>query len=165
MADQSQTGGRRWTRVALFVSLALNLAVVGVIVGHVLSDGPPDRRDRRTGDDPVIPYTRAFDDHQRRELGRSLRDSFERKRFGSGSFMADYRAALAVLRADPFDPDALQTILQAQAAQAETRRAAGQGVLTAYLASLDSEARRAYADRLEAQIEKMEERRKRWRSK
>lgn len=153
-ADQSGTG--RWLRGVLFVSLALNLAVAGMVIGHALGGGPPDRRDRRAGDDPVIPYTRALDEDQRRMLGRTLRDSFKRQRDGG-----DYRFALEVLREEPFDAEKMTSVLQAQGARAEARRSTGQAALTHFLSNLSPKERHAYADRLERQIEQMEERRAR----
>jgi uncharacterized membrane protein len=151
--------GRNWMRVALFVSLALNLLVLGVVAGRILSDGPPDWV-RRGGDDPAIPYARAFEPDQHAALRRDLRGAFEHHR-PAGGFLAEYRQALDLLRADPFDPGAFDALLDRQAVGAEARRRAGQAVLSAQIAAMSPEARRAYAARLEAELDRLAERRAR----
>ncbi|MBN9888329.1 periplasmic heavy metal sensor [Salipiger abyssi] len=163
MSDDAKTPKKsaRWLRLALFASLAANLAVVGVVLGAVLLRPPFDRAGPPHGRDFVFPYTRAFDEGQRRELGRNLRGAFERDRARApmhGGLLGGYRAALDVLRAEPFDPQAFSAALDAQSARAEARQAAGQRVLIDYVASLPPEARVAYADRLEAEIDEMAER-------
>lgn len=146
----------RWLRVVLFVSLAFNLLVVGAVAGFVLYGPPPPHGDRS---DPVLPYTRAFDEDQRRDVRRALRRSFvnggARMRDG---YLADYETALELLRAEPFQEDRIRALLSAQAARGGEVRKRGQEVLTDYLAGLSPEARRAYADRLEAEVEKMRQR-------
>ncbi|SMX49290.1 periplasmic heavy metal sensor [Maliponia aquimaris] len=149
-------GPRRWVRVLLFVSLALNLLVVGAVTGFVLKGPQLVRGDRA---DPVLPYTRAFDEDQRHALWRDLRSGLPREgaplREG---YLEDYRTALEILRADPYDPARMEALLAAQAARGAEVRARGQKVLSAYLAAMDPEARRAYADRLEQEIGKMHRR-------
>ncbi|MBS0125404.1 periplasmic heavy metal sensor [Thetidibacter halocola] len=160
MADTDMAPkGRNWLRVVLFVSLALNLLVLGAIAGRILSDGPHERG-RRDGDDPAIPYARAFEPDQRAALRRDLRGAFERHR-PAGDILAEYRQALDLLRADPFDPGAFDTLLDRQAVGAEARRRAGQAVLSSQIAAMSPEARRAYAARLEAELDRLAERRAR----
>ena len=149
---------RRWIRVLLFVSLALNLLVLGAVVGRVLGDGPPDRRHPRGGDDAAIPYTRAFDPEQRKELWRGLRGTFEGRREGGG-FLDGYREALTLLRAEPFDQAAFEALLDRQATEAEGRRRAGQKVLADYLGTMSAADRQAYAARLEEGLQRIIDRR------
>lgn len=165
MADaEHNTRPGRWLRLALFVSLAINLAVFGAVAGRFLGDGPSMRAPRAT-DGAVIPYTRALSNDQRRALGRTLRDEVSKRHGKNPRLFSDYREVLDVLRADPFDQGALEQMLTAQGQRADTRRAAGQAVLTSFLAELSPEERRAYADRLELQIERIEESGKKWRKK
>ncbi|CUH82452.1 periplasmic heavy metal sensor [Tropicibacter naphthalenivorans] len=151
-----------WLRVVLFASLALNVLVIGLAVGAVLH-GPPDRgkRDR----DPALPFTRAFDDHQRGELRDRLRADFDATRGQGPGFMAGYQEALSVLRADPFDADRLRDLLDDQGRVADARRKRGQDVLATYLGSLTPSERAAYADRLQAELEEIMAKRDRWKKR
>ena len=143
----------RWVRVALFVSLAQNLVVVGVIAGMVVKGPPLPRSDRS---DPALPYTRAFDEDQRRGLRQALRQTTRRDgRAMRAAYLADYQRALALLRSAPFDPAALEVVLQQQGNRAQDVRARGQDVLMAFLTDMSIDDRRAYADRLELELEKM----------
>ena len=147
---------RRWVRVVLFVSLALNLLVVGAIAGMVLK-GPPVARNDRS--DPVLPYTRAFDEDQRRELRRDLWRSVRRDSATMRAvYLADYQRALTLLRGEPFDPASLEALLKEQGKRADEMRLRGENVLMTFLAEMTVEERRAYADRLELELEKMRHR-------
>lgn len=146
----------RWLRVVLFVSLALNLVVVGVIAGLVVNGPPVPRSDRS---DPVLPYTRAFDEDQRQALRRALWQSVRRDgKEMRAAYLADYQQALALLRDEPFDPAALEMVLKDQGARAATVRGRGQDVLMVFLSEMSKDERRAYADRLEQELEKMRHR-------
>ncbi|MBE9639937.1 periplasmic heavy metal sensor [Salipiger mangrovisoli] len=145
----------RWMRLLLLGSLALNLAVAGVVAGGLLRHGGPDRDGPPRGRDFITPYTRAFSEDQRRELGHKLFSSFERKQGDRPrpAPFGDYRSAVEVLRADPFDSAAFAQALTAQDARAAERQKMGQQVLVDYVSALSPEARTAYADRLEAELD------------
>ncbi|WP_323771556.1 periplasmic heavy metal sensor [Antarctobacter sp.] len=146
----------RWLRVVLFVSLALNLAVVGAVGGMVLNGPPVPRTDRS---DPALPYTRAFDEDQRRELRQALWRSVRRDgKAMRAAYLADYQRALALLRDEPFDPVALDALLQDQGKRAVDVRVRGQEVLMTFLSEMSVDERRAYANRLEQELEKMRHR-------
>lgn len=141
-----------WVRLVLFGSLAMNLAVVGVVLGGLLSGGhkaPPPGRDF------VTPYTRAFTEHERREIGQRLRLEFDKNRPERGDFIADYRNAAGLLRQDPFDREAFAAALGGQGARAEVRQNLGQSVLVDYLADMSPSARSDYAERLEEQLDRL----------
>ncbi|WP_421905017.1 periplasmic heavy metal sensor [Mameliella sp.] len=158
MASEKENTARpgRWLRILLFLSLALNLLVVGAAVGFFLNGPPAPRGDRS---DPVLPYTRAFDEDQRRELRRGLWRAM-RKDAGAmrAGYLADYQRGLDLLRQDPFDQAALAALLADQAARGVEVRARGQEVLLNFLAEMSPEERRAYADRLESELERMRSR-------
>ncbi|MGH1415439.1 MAG: periplasmic heavy metal sensor [Pelagimonas sp.] len=162
-STQKQPVGRR-LRVVLFVSLALNLVVVGLVAGLAFKGGPPTRGVSRSAD-PVMPYSRAFTEDQRKELRGALRRSFapsDRERSGEG--MAEsYREAVQVLREDPFDRARLEIVINRQRALAEKRHGNGNGILGQYLDAMTPADRAAYADRLEEEVERLSKRRKRWR--
>lgn len=160
-AKQKPPMGRRM-RILLFVSLAFNLVIVGLVVGMFAKGGPPPRDYHRS--DPVLPFTRAFDDDQRKELGRELRRSFwQKEKKARGGWVESYQEALEVLREDPFDRARFDTVIANQKALAESRRGNGQEILSDYLEKLSPEERAAYADRLEEEISRLSKQRKHWR--
>lgn len=154
--DEIKRGAGRWIRVLLFVSLALNLLVVGVMVGFFLKGAPAGRADRY---DPVLPYSRAFDEDQRRDLWTAFRGSLPREGGGlRARHLADYTRALDLLRSETFDVAQMEALLADQVTRGAEVRAQGQKALAAYLAGMSPQARLAYADRLEDELEKMRRR-------
>lgn len=171
MAEADKTNGRTGMtgrlRGVLFVSLALNLIVAGLIIGALLSGGGPGRyaRDHHDGRDGVTPYTRAMNETQKREIRTSLRGAFDNRADRQAQrpdLEGDYRAALDVLRTDPFDAAAMTEILDRQSNRAETRRKIGQTVLSDFISAMTPEERLAYAERLQAEIDALAKRRARW---
>ncbi|SLN13589.1 hypothetical protein ROJ8625_00413 [Roseivivax jejudonensis] len=163
MARTSESG-RRWLWPVLFVSLAANLLIAGIVLGAVLRDGQP-QRDGRAGAGSSFPYYRALDEDQRammrREFRAALRDARDDDT-ASGEdrrvrFVEGYRQAAEVLRASPLDRAALTQILDAQARAAEMRRDRGQAILLDVLANMSAEERAAYADRLVTEIRRFED--------
>jgi hypothetical protein len=145
--------GSAWLRAGLVLSLALNLAIAGVLLGAALGGrpgaaGPPREIARDLG---LGPYLRALPDGERRAIGRAVL----REREGPSPRAAlreSFAQVLDALRSEPFDAGRVSALLAAQAAAAEQVRQAGQGALVARLEAMTPEARRAYADRLEAAL-------------
>lgn len=172
MTEQSTADGRGrragWMRPLLIVSLAVNLLVAGVVLGALVRGGGSHRDFGPSGRDPVLPYTRALSEEQRHALRNDLAQAFGRGRGeafgqgrdgqgrdGRGALVQSFDAALTVLRSDPFDAAAMQEILRRQAELTDLRRRLGEEVLAAHLARLSPEERRAYADRLEAELSRL----------
>lgn len=155
--------GGRWLRVALVMSLALNLAVAGVLAGAWLRHAGPERweprdpgrhtsapaRDRDPG---IGPWGRALSATDR----AALRDAFEGERGrlleGVRADRADRAALAAVLRADPLDVAAMDAITDRMQARADDRLAVGQRLVRAHVIALPAAERAALADRLEASL-------------
>ena len=106
-------GARRcptWIKIVLGLSLALNLAIVGLVAGVALRSGPPGGRTPAMG--YALPYVIALPREDRRAVfdavrqDKSLPDRRARR--------ADYAAMMEALQAAPFDRDAVQTILARQ---------------------------------------------------
>ncbi len=154
-------GMRLWLRLLLFASLALNLAVVGVVAGALLSGGP-SRDAARSLRDPVVPYTRALDETQRKQIRRDLRRAFDRGRDGGlrpPGAGGDYAVVLELLRTDPFDRAAFDAVLVRQGDGARARMELGQKVLGDFLEGLSAADRDAYAARLEDEVARLARRR------
>lgn len=136
-----------WLRVLLFASLALNLLIVGAIVGHMLNDGPKGRVPRM--DRVQGPMTFALSDEDRRAIGRALREEYRENRPSREQFVAEYQGVIAALRAEPFQPDLVEEALRRQRQAASDRIAVGHRLLVDRLTAMTTEERQAFADRLE----------------
>ncbi|EAQ01925.1 hypothetical protein OB2597_00870 [Pseudooceanicola batsensis HTCC2597] len=151
--DTKGPGGRLgWLRWLLFASLALNLLIAGIVVGHAVAD-PPDRRVPRV-DRIGGPLTFALDHEDRRAIGKALRREYREARPSRSEIAGQYRNAIAALRADPYDPEQLETVFENQLDAARERMEIGQRLLLERIAAMDPTERRAFADRLEEGVER-----------
>ncbi|KNX42934.1 hypothetical protein ROTO_05810 [Roseovarius tolerans] len=150
---QDKPGPGRWMRVLLVVSLAVNLAVVGVVAGWALRHGGhhghhPSRLDMAGG-----PLTRALSDEDRRAIGQRMREVWRERGGNRAGIRSSFDALVVDLRAVPFDPDRVAERMREQREGFAARFEMGQEVLIAHLAAMSDADRAAYADRLEARIE------------
>ena len=150
---------RRWLMPLLFVSLALNLLVAGLVVGHALS---PDARFDREGRPArgVIgePFVRALPPADRRALMRDVMQDRDRIRDSRESLKQRFDAFLAALRAVPFDTDEVRRLLQEQREAAVGRQEIGETLLMKRLDDMTDDERAAYADRLEESLQRFKRR-------
>jgi uncharacterized membrane protein len=134
----------RWVLVA---SLALNLAVGGMMLGAVLKGGPGGRdmlRDMGFG-----PYDAALLPRDRDTLRKALRQKSGDLKANRAMAGADLVAVVSSLRASPFDPAALAAAMAAQQDHLSARMQLGTEAMRAFLVSLAPQERLAFADRLE----------------
>lgn len=136
----------RWMKIVLAVSVALNLAVAGLVAGAMLKDGP---RRGMPSDLSFGPFTEAFSLEDRRALRDAFRDRMPGFREARAAAKAEFAALAVALRADPLDPAALSAALAAIQARAAGRLELGRELIEARLLAMTPEERRAYADRLE----------------
>ena len=137
-----------WMRVALFGSLAVNLLIVGVVVGVVAFGGP---HKRASGPRPDVGslYTRALDQKDRRAIRTALSAELAGQIRDRGSVLAEFEATVETLRAVPFDQDALLAALAEQSTRRARRETVGRELLVAQIAAMTDADRAAYADRVE----------------
>ncbi|WP_158585607.1 periplasmic heavy metal sensor [Pseudooceanicola sediminis] len=137
-------------RVLLFVSLAANLAVAGIVVGaflkHPPMEGPP-RADRIGG---IFSYALTHED--RREIGREMMREIRANRPERGAVKAEFQRILTALRSDPYDSTALRASLQNQLQEAMRRQDIGQKLLVERISQMSRKERMAFADRLEEAV-------------
>jgi uncharacterized membrane protein len=142
---------RGWIKILLAVSLALNLAVAGMAIGAFLRNGgPPQGRD----DMGLGPLADALAPADRRALRKAFIDHFPDLRKGREALRADFDALLAALRAEPFDPVALDAALTVIATRNTERLDSGRDIIADYLKTMPDAARAAFADRLEKALER-----------
>ena len=137
----------RGVKIALAVSLALNLAVAGLAAGAWLRDGPRGGMPR---DMSFGPFSEALDDADRKSIRRALLSRIGEFREQRQAAKAEFEALLVALRAEPFDPAAMQSALSAIEARNSERLELGRRLIETRLTEMSPEARRAFADRLEA---------------
>jgi uncharacterized membrane protein len=142
---------KRWIKVLLVISLALNLMIAGVVLGTVVSsdkrrDGPPDRREANFG-----PMTRALAPEDRRKLGREIRRATKDL---LSTARPDWQNVLTALRSDTFDPEELRRVFASQRDMNAARMSVAQDVLIQHILELSDPDRLEFADRLETALEK-----------
>lgn len=143
---------RRWLMPLLFVSLALNLLVIGAIVGRALSPDAPFKRDRIDGPVRSVigePFVRALTREDRKALISDLRREAPRIRENRENLRARVEAFLAALRSDPFDAEEVRRLLSEQRSVAQGRQELGEVLLLNRLETMSADERATYADRLE----------------
>lgn len=135
----------RGVKVALAISVALNLTVAGLATGAWLGGGHRDMpRDMSFG-----PFSAAFDDSDRRAIRRELVGRMGEFRASRAEARAEFEALLATLRADPFEPEAMKAALAAIEARNAERLQLGRSLIEARLIEMSPEDRERFADRLE----------------
>jgi uncharacterized membrane protein len=159
-----------WLRVALGVSLALNLAVLGIVLGSVGRDRMDDMRShggaemqgaegmRWGGRTPrgsesamaLSPYVAALPAQDRRAIGREVFGQARSEGIGLRELRASVEAVIVALRAEPFTPDTVATELARQRTALSRVQEVSQAALLERLQVMSVEERRAFADRLEA---------------
>ncbi len=149
MGDKVKKPGRSW-KVLLACSLALNLAVAGLVVGAVVSgrtsDGPPRSFDLGLG-----PVSRALTQDERREIVRNLRDERVLRDF---DLRGRTTGMIAVLTADPFDPEAMRILMEEQAARMSLVQAQAQNAFFQQVTMMTPERRAVFAAQLAEELSK-----------
>lgn len=135
----------RGVKIALAISVALNLGIAGLAVGAWLGGGNRDvPRDMSFG-----PFSAALDDNDRRAIRRALLDRMGEFRTSRAEARAEFETLLGTLRADPFDPAAMQAALFAIETRNAERLRLGRSLIEARLIEMSPEDRQRFADRLE----------------
>ena len=139
------TGAPRWMKLTLTLSLAANLAVLGLAVGLALR-GPI----ARNGGDSMMELARALPRENQRAMREAMRDAGEglrasiRHQRGLGTALAE------TLRATPFDIAAFNAVLAGQRARMGEIQSNVHAALAEQIAAMSDEQRTAFADALEA---------------
>jgi len=134
-------------RILLFVSLALNLLVVGVVGGAVASRGwgvgPPPRPDRISG-----PLTQALSRADRRAIGLALRREYRKTHDTRVSIQQEFAPVIAALQSQPFDLQEVTQSLSLQHESQSSRQRLGQALLLQRLGEMDTSERAEFTERL-----------------
>lgn len=139
----------RWIRIALAVSLALNLAIAGIVAGAMLHGGGPLQAKMMSGDIGFGPFTEALSKDERAQLRGAFIVAVPDFRDARLAVRADFKDLLSQLRAVPFDADALRATFDSQATRNLDRLKLGQHLIFNLLIGMTDDARQAFAGRLE----------------
>lgn len=147
MADTTGPRPGRGLRIALAVSLALNLLVAGAVVGSMLRGGPGGGT-QAVRDLGFGPFAGALTGEDRAALRRAFLDRGPDLRQARREMRAQAEAILAALRAEPYDPADFAAALTRGTDRMAERLALGRELLAAHVDAMDDATRRAFADRL-----------------
>lgn len=147
---------KRLMRLALGLSLALNVMILGALGGAMWRHGGPGPRG--DGDLPGLrsyasPYVQALPPEARRDLHEKMRASSKAHHLDRSARRALYEEMLSALRADPFEPDGAAAVLAAQGEAAAGVQSVAHGAWLAEVSAMDAAARKAYADKLQERLE------------
>ena len=144
----------RGVRIALALSLALNLLILGLVGGALLSFGPPgDRDDPRLRTLGLGPFALALEREDRDAMrGRLDGEALRADRRVIGASLAELRGALL---AEPFDRDAAEAALARARGASEALQAHGHGALLDQIETMSAAERAVLADRLERALRRM----------
>ncbi|MDN5787374.1 periplasmic heavy metal sensor [Pseudorhodobacter sp.] len=144
----------RWLRPLLFMSLTLNLVILGIVAGAVFGRHERGRDEIVTRDLGFGPFNDAFSEADR----KALRDAYRAAKPDLGAERDKMRKGLqetlAVLRAEPFQPDALRAVLDAGGARAVERQQIGRDIVIGQLSKMTTAERAGFADRLEHSLQR-----------
>ncbi|WP_425043649.1 periplasmic heavy metal sensor [Primorskyibacter sp. S87] len=136
---------RLWLRILLGVSLALNLAVIGLAVGAMLRLGGPHGFRPPPRSASTFLFRELPDDH-RAALWEEARSTHRKHSGRSGT---QVKAVIEMLRQDSFDAEALRETARAQSAARQRGFLELQEIWIERVAAMTAEERVAYAARLE----------------
>ena len=148
MAEQGMKKSRGW-RIVLAISLALNMAVVGIVAGFALrgkQNGPPQRFDLSLG-----PIGAALSREDRRNISRELRNNHDLRRSRNGEMPQVIADLIAALRQDPPDAEALRAAAHAPAMRMMVVQRAASEALADRIMAMSPTGRADLADRIEDQ--------------
>ncbi|SEN27558.1 Heavy-metal resistance [Pseudorhodobacter antarcticus] len=151
----------RWGRLVLFVSLALNLAVLGVVGGAALGRfGGPERAEFAARDIGFGLFAEALEEEDRRALRRGYVGAKPDIRAERRQMRDDLGQLLTGLRTDPFDAAAFRATLQVGMARGAQRQELGQTLLLDRLNGMSAAQRAGLADRLEKSLRRRGDRKR-----
>ncbi len=140
---------RHWGKVVLFVSLAFNLLIMGLVAGALL--GGPRDRDRN----PVLrdlgygPFVHALPRADRAAMTQALKREAGSFRENRAELRRQFEAFLTAVRNEPFDAEYAKRLISEQQGRIGERQRLGQQLLLERLAAMSSGERAAYADKLD----------------
>lgn len=154
--SQSRGGAPGWMKLLLVLSLAGNLAVAGMVLGNTVRD----REDERRGPDRVINWIVGMVPEERRDDAAAAFGE-ARQRIEAARAMRSERlpAVVTAMRAEPFDPAALDAALDAMFDRDTSGRKIVRETMISLLGQFTPEERSVFAQHFEERLGNRGERR------
>ncbi|MBL4811577.1 MAG: periplasmic heavy metal sensor [Rhodobacteraceae bacterium] len=138
---------RRWVRIALVLSLGVNLLIFGAAAGAVYKFRHGGMENARV-DLGIGPIYRALSPEDRRIIGRRLRDHLHQRPPTREERDADLRNLAAAVVTDPFDAALVRSVFSAQMGRANEAQQAGQEAFLAQIQAASPAQRAEFSARL-----------------
>lgn len=153
-AKAMPTRAARGWKIVLALSLAVNLAIVGLVAGAMIGAGPrgggADTHLRSLG---LGPFATAFARDDRAELAARMdRGALRAERRALGESLSALRQVLA---REPFDRDQADAALRQSRLAAQALQAIGHAAVLDQIAAMDATERAALALRLDRALRRM----------
>lgn len=143
---------RRGMRIILIASLAVNVVVLGLIIGAVFGHSRDD--DRRRPSINLPPHVRALDWEHRREIGKAIRRAYREDGLGARTERSQLELMAVAIEANPFDRATLEAA-QVELENVMSRRVGrAREIWLDHVEGMTDEERAAYADRLRHSLTK-----------
>lgn len=149
--------GSPWMRIVLFTSLALNLLVLGAVVGSRFGEKEQLRKERVEVPgigNAIGPYGRALSKEDRRALGREFVRNARELRSTRQEMRALGAQVVDALRAEPFDATPVRALLGQQIEVGQQLQRKGQSLLVERIEAMTPAARAEFADNLEKMLKR-----------
>ena len=144
-----------WMKLLLILSLTANLLVIGVIAGYEL------RGEDRRGGDRAIGWILEMVPEERRDMAEAhFAEARAAMDAAGGERAALMDAVLAAIRAEPYQPAAVQTAMAAYGDSRSQRWQVLRERMATLLARLTPDERATFADRFEERMNRWRERRR-----
>lgn len=140
-----------WVKILLALSLAVNLAIVGLVAG-LLIRAPGPLRGGGPGLSYALPYIVALDREDRRAVMGTVREDPDLP--DRRDRRAQFDDMLAALRADPLDEDVVRAVLARQASGVARVQSVAQEAWLELVSGMSAAERAAYADTVEQVLKK-----------
>ena len=148
-----------WMRILLGVSLALNLLVLGSVLGMALRLGGPKGPDGPPPRSIGSLLYRELPREDRRDLRAESRQILSASGSERGPSPEEELAVIdAGLRANPFDPAVIERVLEANGHRVFDQHKAFKSAWLDHVAGMSAAERADYADRLQEAFERRQER-------
>ncbi|MEM8787368.1 MAG: periplasmic heavy metal sensor [Pseudomonadota bacterium] len=145
-------GWPRWAKVALTASVALNLAVVGIVAGAVIRGPNVGHMAANLPIDGFRGISRAMPSEDRAALREDVRANRADFRAAHRALRRSRAEFLTALRTEPFSPETVAEVFDTQAEVWNGLGQASRQILIERIAAMTPEARAAFADNLEKSL-------------
>ncbi|MEO1919533.1 MAG: periplasmic heavy metal sensor [Paracoccaceae bacterium] len=142
-----QTSTPRWIKIALILSLAINLGVVGILGGAALR-APEARRNNVEAPEGVAMLARAMPQSHQRELRENLRTQRDELRSDRQELKNLRGRFITSLRAEPFDINAVRDVFASQRTVLDQLTASGHDSVIDQIEKMTPQERALYIRRL-----------------